>query len=271
MTAAPSPAGRPERVVDLVGKLLAQAEGTDNEHEAAAFVERAQQLATEHAVDLERARARQRDRHRRPEEPLEQDRLEVGERGRRGNRHRVLLYVAVARANDVLVNVASDSTYVLGFGSRSDLDVVEQLWTSLAVQMTASAQRRLDAGEHRAGRVAAVTWRLSYYDGWVATVAERLSAARERALAQDAGRAGSPGTGSSTDGPGPSAALVLRAKGERVRDFYARSSQARGTWRGTGGRTQVSGRALASGRADGQRADLGSPRLRSRPRLTGGG
>ena len=42
-----------ERVVDLVGKLLAQAEGTDNDHEAAAFVERAQQLATEHAVDLE--------------------------------------------------------------------------------------------------------------------------------------------------------------------------------------------------------------------------
>ena len=43
---------RGDRLVDRVGKLLAQAEGTDNEHEAAAFVERAQQLATEHAVDL---------------------------------------------------------------------------------------------------------------------------------------------------------------------------------------------------------------------------
>ena len=260
MTSAPAGDGRPDRVVDLVGKLLAQAEGTDNEHEAAAYVERAQQLATVHAVDLERARARQRDRHRRPEEPLDQDRLEVGGRGRRGNRHRVLLYVAVARANDVLVNVASDSTYVLGFGHRADLDVVETLWTSLAVQMAAAAQRRLDAGEHRRAGVPAVSWRLSYYDGWVATVAQRLADARERALAAD--------RGDPEDGPaGPSAELVLRAKGERVREFYAQSSRARGSWRGAGGRTRVSGRAVASGRADGARADLGQPRLRARPRL----
>ncbi len=54
-----------DRLVDRVGKLLAQAEGTDNEHEAAAFVERAQQLATAYAVDLERARQRQRDRQQR--------------------------------------------------------------------------------------------------------------------------------------------------------------------------------------------------------------
>ena len=260
MSTAPVGDGRPDRVVDLVGKLLAQAEGTDNEHEAAAFVERAQQLATAHAVDLERARARQRDRHRRPEEPLDQDRLEVGERGRRGNRHRVLLYVAVARANDVLVNVASDSTYVLGFGHRADLDVVETLWTSLAVQLAAAAQRRLDAGEHRRAGVPAVSWRLSYYDGWVSAVAQRLADARERALAAD--------RGDPADGPaGPSAELVLRAKGDRVREFYARSSQARGSWRGAGGRTRVSGRAIASGREDGARADLGQPRLRARPRL----
>lgn len=263
MTSGPGSTAPLERVVDLVGKLLAQAEGTDNEHEAAAYVERAQQLATEHAVDLERARIRQRERHRRAEEPLEQDRLDVGVRGRRGNRHRVLLYVVAARANDVLVNVASDSTYVLGFGHRADLDVVERLWTSLAVQMSAAAQRRLDRGEHRASGIAAVSWRLSYYDGWVATVAQRLVHARKRVIAAD------PGDPAGADGPAePSAELVLRAKGERVREFYGRSSQARGSWRGTGGRTQVSGRAVASGRADGERADLGQPRLRARPRLT---
>jgi hypothetical protein len=31
----------------------------------------------------------------------------------------VLLYTEVARANDVMVNVAHDSTYVLGFGHRA--------------------------------------------------------------------------------------------------------------------------------------------------------
>ena len=257
MTAPGTPAVA-DRLVDRIGKLLAQAEGTDNEHESAAFVERAQQLATEHAVDLERARARQRDRQgRRQQEPLEQERLEVGERGRRGNRHRVLLYVAVARANDVLVNVASDSTYVLGFGHRSDLDVVERLWASLAVQMAGAASRRLARGEHRASGVAAVSWRLSFYDGWVTEVAGRLAAARERAVAQDA-----PAPGAT------SAALVLRDKGERVRDFYAGASQARGSWRGAAsGRSRMSGQAYRSGRDDGARADLGSGRLGRRGQL----
>ncbi len=244
-----------DRLVDKVGKLLAQAEGTDNEHEAAAFVERAQQLATEHAVDLELARSRQAAR-RGAAEPLVQERVDVGARGKRGNRHRVLLYSVVARPNDVLVNVAHDSTYVLGFGHRTDLDVVERLWASLAVQMTVAAQRRLDAGEHRRAGVAAQTWRLSFYDGWVDAVGQRLAAARATVVEQ------APAT------TGTSTALVLRAKAERVQEFYAATSQARGSWRGPwSGRTAVDGQALARGRADGARADLGQPRLRQRGQL----
>ena len=247
-----------DRLVDRIGKLLAQAEGTDNEHEAAAFVERAQQLATAHAVDLELARARQRDRAARPgADPLVQERVDVGPRGKRGNRHRVLLFSVVARANDVLVNVAHDSTYVLGFGSRADLEVVERLWASLAVQMTSAAQRRLDRGEHRLTGTAAQTWRLSFYDGWVLEVGERLRAARERAVQSTPVPEGE-----------PSAALVLRDKAQRVSEFYAASSSARGSWRGPwSGRSSVSGSAQAAGRADGSRADLGQPGLRSRGRL----
>ncbi|MCW2777222.1 MAG: hypothetical protein JWN17_947 [Frankiales bacterium] len=253
-----------DRLVDRVGKLLAQAEGTDNEHEAAAFVERAQQLATAYAVDLERARSRQRERHARgTQEPLVQEQVEVGPKGRRGNRHRVLLYSVVARVNDVMVNVAHDSSYVLGFGHRSDLEVVERLWASLAVQMTVSAQRRLDAGEHRAAGVAAQTWRLSFYDGYVDELARRLAQARERAVA-------APAQAPAASSGEPSAALVLRAKAERVQEFYASASQARGAWRGpASGRIQVSGRAQQAGRRDAQQADLGQPRVRQRGRLTG--
>lgn len=251
-----------DRLVDKVAKLLAQAEGTDNEHEAAAFVEHAQALATAHAIDLELARARQRDRHRRAaHEPLEQEQVEIGPRGRRGNRHRVLLYAVVARVNDVLVNVAHDSTYVLGFGHRSDLDVCERLYASLAVQMVAAGQRRLDAGEHRRAGVAGQTWRLSFYDGWIEAVGQRLEQARERGTAQ-AVAAAAPAHGE------VSAALVLRAKTDRVRDFYATQSQARGSWRGAvSGRTASSRSATAAGRVDGARADLGQSGLRQRGRL----
>jgi hypothetical protein len=249
-----------DRLVDRVGKLLAQAEGTDNEHEAAAFVERAQQLATEHAVDLELARARQRDRqHRGGGEPLVQERMAVGQRGQRGNRHRVQLYVVVAAANDVMVNVAHDSTYVLGFGHRSDLEVVERLWSSLAVQMTTAAQRRMDRGEHRTAGVSGLSWRLSFYDGFIAAVGERLQRAREIAI-QHARPAAEPGE--------PSTALVLRQKSERVQTFYESASDARGSWRGTwSGRTRSSRAARDSGRVDGARADLGQSGVRQRGQL----
>ena len=255
-TAAPEPGE--DRLVDRIGKLLAQAEGTDNEHEASAFVERAQQLATAYAVDLELARKRQQERRsRNGAEPLVQERVEVGARGKRGNRHRVLLYSVVAQANDVMVNVAHDSTYVLGFGHRADLEVVERLWASLAVQMVSAAQRRMDRGEHRAAGVAGQTWRLSFYDGWVQAVGRRLQAARERAVVETPVPAGD-----------SSAALVLRAKSERVQSFYASTSQARGSWRGPwSGRTARSSRAHTAGAADGERADLGQPGLRRRGRL----
>ena len=247
-----------DRLIDRIGKLLAQAEGTDNEHEAAAFVERAQQLATAYAVDLELSRGRQRDKQSRGAAvPLVQERVEIGARGKRGNRHRVLLYSVIARVNDVLVNVAHDSTYVLGFGHRADLEVVERLWASLAVQMVAASQRRMDQGEHRALGVAGQSWRLSFYDGWVEAVGSRLQAARDRAVAETPTPSGE-----------PSAALVLRDKGERVLSFYAENSEARGSWRGPwSGRTAVSRRARAAGRSDGQRADLGQPGLRSRGQL----
>jgi hypothetical protein len=188
-----------------------------------------------------------------------QERLAVGARGQRGNRHRVLLYTVVASVNDVMVNVSHDSSYVLGFGHRSDLEVVEQLWTSLVVQMAGAAQRRMDQGEHRAAGVSGLSWRLSFYDGYIDAVGERLQRAREIAIAQHR----------PSEQPGePSTALVLREKTERVKSFYDTASDARGSWRGAwAGRTQSSRSARASGRTDGARADLGQPAVRQRGQL----
>jgi hypothetical protein len=246
-----------ERVLDKIGKLLAQAEGTDNEHEADAFVTRAQELATTYAVDLELARARQAARRlKAADDAFEQRTLVIGERGKRGNRQLVVLYLVVAQANDVMVNVAGDSTFVLGFGYPADLDVVEQLWASLATQMASAAARRLRAGEHRTAGVAAVSWRLSFYEGWMHAVQARLEQARQRALQQhDAAE------------PSTSGALVLREKAERVRAFHDRASEARGSWRGARGDRRVHGSAWRAGERDGKVARLGEPELRDRRAL----
>lgn len=247
-----------ERVLDKIGKLLAQAEGTDNEHEADAFVTRAQELATTYAVDLELARARQAARRlRSADEAFEQRRLVIGERGKRGNRQLVVLYLVVAQNNDVLVNVATDSTFVLGFGYPADLDVVEQLWASLATQMATAAARRLRAGEHRTAGVAAVSWRLSFYEGWMHAVQERLEQARAHALAQH----------DAAEPTESSGALVLREKAERVRAFHDRASEARGSWRGARGDRNVSGKAWRAGERDGRVARLGEPKLGARRAL----
>jgi hypothetical protein len=244
-----------DRVIDKIGKLLAQAEGTSNEHEAEAFVSRAQELATTYAVDLELARSRQAARRlKAADDAFEQRTLAVGERGRRGNRQLVTLYLVVAQANDVMVNVAHDSTFVIGFGYGPDLDVVERLWASLATQMAAAAGRRLRAGEHQAARVAAVSWRLSFYEGWLHAVQTRLERARARALEQPA------------EG-GSSGALVLRAKTERVREFHDRASQARGSWRGQRADRRVHGDAWRAGERDGREARLGEPEIGTRRAL----
>lgn len=246
-----------ERMLDKIGKLLAQAEGTSNEHEADAFVSRAQELATAYALDLELARSRQAARRLRgAEEAFEQRKLAVGAKGRRGNRQLVMLYLVIAQSNDVLVNVANDSTFVLGFGYAADLDVVERLWASLATQMASAAARRLRAGEHRETGVAAVSWRLSFYEGWLHAVQKRLEQARSRALAQHVG-----------DAPSSSGALVLRAKSERVRAFHDRESEARGSWRGTRGDREVHNGAWRAGERDGRNARLGEPELRERHAL----
>jgi hypothetical protein len=246
-----------ERVLDKIGKLLAQAEGTDNEHEADAFVTRAQELATTYAVDLELARARQAARRlKAADEAFEQRKLVIGDRGKRGNRQLVVLFLVVAQVNDVMVNVANDSTFVLGFGYAADLDVVEQLWASLATQMASGAARRLRAGEHRDVGVAAVSWRLSFYEGWMHAVQLRLTTARERALRQH-----------DQAEPSTSGALVLREKSGRVKAFHDRASEARGSWRGARGSHQTSGTAWRAGEQDGRSARLGEPEIDKRRAL----
>lgn len=221
--------------MDRIGALLAKAESTDSTHEADALVAKAQQLATLHAVDLATARQRAQRRNRR--ETVEQRKRMIGRRGEAGLRHRVLLYVQVAHVNDVKVDVARDSTYVLTFGFPSDLEVVDALYGSLATQMTATANAAIARGEHKedlywsdaanAWRSDARVFRSAFNDGFIDAVAERLQRARASALAES----GAPPNGAAA---APSKGeLVLVAKAAEVASFHNATSDARGTWRGT--------------------------------------
>ncbi len=277
--------------VTTIAALLAKAERTDNPHEAEAYLTKAQHLATLRSVDLALVRARSA-REQRRTRPVQRT-VVVGEQGRRANTHLVSLFAAVARANDVLVDVAHNSTYVIGYGMVFDLDLVEQLWGSLAHQMVEAAGRYLDGGawrdetyervvRERVGRWSVPrvherphtrqTARAAFYQGFIERIGARLAEAHDEAVAEaasqrtDAEPAGAQRQRSPDDGPTgrpdePSTAVVLAQKTAEVHAFYRQATSARGSWKGYRGVAGGdSGAARGAGRAAASRARIGSQR-----------
>lgn len=261
--------------IDRIAALLAKAERTDIAAEAEAYLAKAQALATAASIDLALARERTDARERRVE-PIMRT-VTIGERGKRANRHLVSLFIAVAHANDVRVDIASDSTYVIGYGMPSDLDTVEALFGSLAVQLGTAAQQWLALGIWRSETYVSVTRqqgrsrrqtkahtaqtaRVAFTRAFVERIAERLQDVRLETIAQV--------VGTSDDSAGT--ALVLRRKESEVGDFHRKASQARGTWGGYQGSVRAdrgsSGsagrRAATLARLSEQRAIVGKREVR---------
>ena len=253
-----------DRILARIGALLAKAESTEHPREAEALTAKAQQLATLHAVDLAAARERVAERRRR--ETPTQRKLVLAEQREQGRRHRVSLFCVVARVNDVRVDIARDSTYVLAFGFPTDVEVVQALYASLATQMVSAANAAIRRGEHRAEvywsptarawRSDARVFRTAFNHAFVLTIAERLAEARAAALAEESRR-----DGGADDGASSAGALVLARKADEVDAYHRRESRARGTWRG--GRFQSVAWSEAGerhGRRAGRSARLTSPR-----------
>jgi hypothetical protein len=51
----------------------------------------------------------------------------------------MVVFIAIAQANDVEVDVAHNSTYVIAYGMPDDIDLVEALWLNVAPRMIAEA------------------------------------------------------------------------------------------------------------------------------------
>ncbi|MBM7416642.1 MULTISPECIES: DUF2786 domain-containing protein [Nocardiaceae] len=255
-----------DRMVARIGGLLRQAESTDNPHEAEAFMEAAQRLATAASVDLAVARSHTASREKRAT-PMQRV-VHIGEHGKKGLRTYVLLFVAIARANDVQCDVAQSSTQVFAYGFESDIDTCEALYASLLVQMVRASDTYISSGAYRDATVdrevtvvrgrrryrtveraplAGVTARIEFQTAFAHRVGERLAAVKKEAEAEAV----------ATEAPEAGTALVLRDKEIELRDFYRSASTARGTWRGSSGRS-YSSEARRAGDHAGRRARLGN-------------
>ena len=125
-----------DRMLSRIAALLRQAEGTDNAHEAEAFMAAAQRLATMTSIDL--AVARGHAASRTAAQAPTQRTITIGEPGSRGLRTYVQLFAAIALANDIRCDVASNSTFVYAYGFTEDIDASHALYASLVVQMVRS-------------------------------------------------------------------------------------------------------------------------------------
>lgn len=275
-----SPNAVPDRMLTRIGGLLRQAESTDNEHEAEAFLAAAQRLATRSSIDLTVARAHIAGRERRPT-PV-QRMIPIGEPGKKGLRTYVQLFVAIASANDVRCDVARTSTQLYAYGFDSDIDTCEALYASLLVQMVRASDQYIKSGQYRSatvekivtekrwGRrvqqrvqapVAAVTARLNFQMAFAARIGRRLAEVKAEVEAEVVPETVATGT-----------ALALRNKEIELTDFYKKTSDARGTWRGPQASAGHSAAARRAGDRAGKAARLGtSPELgAARGQLPGG-
>ena len=233
-----------DRMLARIAALLRQAEGTDNAHEAEAFMAAAQRLATMTSIDLAVARAHSASRTA-AQVPAQRT-ITIGEPGSRGLRTYVQLFAVIAAANDVRCDVASNSTFVYAYGFAEDIDASHALYASLVIQMVRSCDAYLLTGAHRP--TPTITARLNFQLAFGTRIGQRLAEASDQARREIVeSRAAAPGT-----------ALALRNKEVELREHYRGQSKARGTWRASSASAGYSSAARRAGDRAGRQARLGS-------------
>jgi hypothetical protein len=240
-----------DKMLARISALLRQAEGTDNEHEAEAFMAAAQRLATATSIDLAVARSHAASRTK-TQLPVQRT-ITIGNAGTKGLRTYVQLFAVIAAANDVKVDVASNSAFVYAYGFSEDIDTSHALYASLVMQMVRASEAYLATGAHRP--TPTITARLNFQLAFGARIGHRLTEAREEATREVQRK--------STSLPGT--ALALRNKEIELTDFYRQESKARGTWQAQRASAGYSSAARRAGDKAGRRARLGnSPELPGR-------
>ena len=136
------------------------------------------------------------------------------------------------------------------FGYTSDLERADILFTSLLVQMARALAGQAVPGSGGEARA----WRRSWMLGYCTAVVTRVRAAEEAAVASASGS----GSSSGSAAVGQSAALVLADRSlvvrRQVAAAYPRLRKTRVTYSGGG---------YGDGYREGQKADIGSTKLRS--------
>jgi hypothetical protein len=230
-------------LLDRVRKLLAKAEDEGcTPEEAEALTAKAAELMARYGIDRALLGAL------RPETDRPADRKFRFEAPWADVKAHLLAALATALRCQCVQTQTEEGPRLHVFGYSSDLERAEILFTSLLVQMArALAKQAVPAYGN-----SAKAWRRSWMLGYCAAVVARVRAAEEEAVA-------AAGADAAAD-VGSSAAVVLADRSLTVRlqvsAAYPRLKKKRVTYSGSG---------YGDGYREGQKADIGGGKLRSRP------
>ena len=233
-------------LLDRVRKLLTKAEDEGcTPHEAEALTAKAAELMARYGIDRALLGAVRPDTDRPADRVFELDNPWAGIKA-----HLLAGLASALRCQCILLNRREPGSRVHVFGYLSDLERADILFTSLLVQMARALA--LEPVPAYGGRAKA--WRRSWMLGYCSAVVARVRAAEEAAVA-----AASSSADAGADGHGPSAAVVLADRTLTVRrhaeQAYPRTRKTRVTYSGNG---------YQAGYQEGQKADIGGAKVRSR-------
>jgi Protein of unknown function (DUF2786) len=227
-------------LLDRVRKLLAKAEAEGvTPPEAEAFTAKAAELMARYGIDRARLAAARPDTDR-PDSRI----IDISNPWAQVRAHLLAGLAGAMRCQCVLLNTGQPGQRIHVFGYASDLERADILYTSLLLQMA----HGLTTTDVPDGARSPRAWRRSWLLGFVSAVITRVKAAEDRAATSSERETHS----------GPSTALVLADRAvvirRRLEEAYPVTRQTRITY---------SGRGYSDGYAQGQRADIGSARLKS--------
>jgi hypothetical protein len=232
-------------LLDRVRKLLAKAEDEGcSPAEAEALTAKAAELMARYGIDRALLGAL------RPETDRPADRVFTLANPWGDVKRHLLAGLATALRCQCVQTRSDQGTRLHVFGYMSDLERADILFTSLLVQMARALAREAVPGYGGEARA----WRRSWMLGFATAVVTRVRAAEEAAVAS-----ASEGADGAAGANGQSAALVLADRSlvvrRQVSAAYPRLRKTRVTYSGGG---------YGDGYREGQKADIGSQKLRSR-------
>lgn len=234
-------------VLTKVRGLLNKGEGTDVDAERDAFLAKAQELMTRHAIDEKQARGE-------GDNGMIKRKIAIGKGGAGIWSKRNLIHY-IATANQCRSWSCTWSYYSVVAGHREDVEWVEMLYTSLMLQMEQELAAA-DRPEWTDGR----TYRANFMESFASTVSGRLSVMGREAVAKAA---------EASETTSESVTLVLRGRESRVSDWVDSNHKFVSCSRS---RSDYCDAARTDGSKAGNRADISAGRtgrINTRKAITG--